>query len=174
MSDAAYRLCPHCRAGNAAKATMCWMCHSMLAPIDATSARQVAEPAAPAAAPTSEPAWPGPTRNAWMVTLLVSVILSLAIAAELARVAPGVLVLFLFVDLPVIGAMLVTVAKIWGGEAPSSDASTARGFAVRAAKGVAIGVGGLFALLALLFLVAGALFIIAFAICMAMLATGHV
>ncbi len=169
--SAQYFVCPYCQAGNPAGTATCWMCCSALPSGVAMAAgapglaSTLATAPQQAAAPTR-----GATPIAWSATLIVSVLLSLAISAELARVAPGVLVLFLFVDLPVIGALLVTVVKMWAGDGPATDAGAARTFAVRAVKGVAIGVGGVFALLASLFLLAVALTVIAFVICLALAA----
>jgi hypothetical protein len=159
----AYVVCPHCQAGNPSTATVCWMCRSALAGSDATlpmpvAPRAVAGPAARAPVPRSES-----MPIAWSSTLAVSVLLSLAIAAELARVAPGLLVLFLFVDLPVVGALLVTVVKMWAGGGPATHGDAARSVAT----GVAIGLAGVFTLLAALFLFAFAILVIAFVICLA-------
>lgn len=116
MKTKRYVICPKCRAANSPAATLCWLCASGFEAEPEAGGEPTgsgASSAGPYRTAAERTKGPGPdtTRSAWSITLAVTVLVSLAITAELARVAPGLLVLFLLVDVPVLAALLRTVTN---------------------------------------------------------------
>lgn len=174
--------CPSCGSGTRADAQVCWLCGASLATASA------ALPAAPApVAPAPGPVAPQQKSSSsgcfWIGGIIVSTIVLLFVGLEIGLLAPGLLIPYAVLMVPI---MIVFGRMVYiqlfrreappAAPAPSGQALTARGDAMpsssvdtgtKVAAGVAMGLAGVAAIVGILILLFIAAVVILFIVCLA-------
>ena len=178
--------CPSCGSGSNPGAAFCWLCGTNLggnSPYRGTSAQQPQEPAAPPGAGiAAQSGRPSGVGWGWVVSAGVSAIVMCLIAVEIAFLAPGLLIPFFVLMVPVLIALGRMIYLHFFRKPPSAGIPVADGAPTAEASqnvgskivaGIAMGfVGllGIFAVLALLFVAA---MVMLFVICLGAIAVGQ-
>lgn len=179
MSGARGVACPHCGAGNRVAGGACWLCRQPMG-------------APPAPSPVDVPVGGD---GGWLVVVVLSILMVLAVGVELAIAYPGLLVIYAVLATPVL-AVLARVAIVerldfWrpkGGRSPearspapargapagfargSREGPVAEGATSQLLAGVAVGLGVLGAVVGLAVLLAVAAAVIFVILCFALIA----
>lgn len=169
--------CPSCGSGTRADAQFCWLCGASLA------TASVAAPVAAAAAPAPVPVAPQKSSGSgcfWIGGIIVSTIVLLFVGLEIAFIAPGLLIPYavLMVPIMLVFGRMVYIQLFRKEPPPAAPGQqlTARGDAVqtapmdtgtKVAAGLAMGLAGVAAIVGIMILVFIAAVVILFIVCLA-------
>lgn len=173
--------CPSCGSGTRADASHCWLCGAPLA-------GAIAAPAAPLPSPVHVPS-PAPVAAQqkskgsgcfWIGGIIVSTIVLLFVGLEIGLLAPGLLIPYAVLMVPIMivfGRMVyIQLFRKEAPPAPPGQQLTARGDVVQAsgsdtgakvATGIAMGLVGVVAIVGILILLFIAAVVILFIVCIA-------
>lgn len=174
--------CPSCGSGTRADAQFCWLCGaSMSAAAVAPAAAPVAAPAAPAPAPVA-PQQSSGSGCLWIGGIIVSTIVLLFVGLEIGILAPGLLIPYAVVMVPIMlvfGRMMyIQLFRKQPPPAAPGQQLSARGDVVRqgdsnmdtgtkVATGIAMGLAGVAAIVGIMLLIFIAAIVILFIVCLA-------